>query len=236
MTLDAWDIVRSGDCAAGLQLMLAEYRTEPDASSITELGIGYLWLRQYHAAWKHFHEGMSVYPYTMDVFYEMAGVAKWCSDEQDEAITEWQAGLKSEYTDFAGGALCPLLLFFASAIRQDVVMRQHAKALLTALAAKPRITSWPGPIVRFILGHVDKEGLRQLCISDRPNATDLNLWLANFYIGIYALTQDDAPLFEECMRRTADESRPEWEDKRFFLGAIWNGEFFLARHFVENLI
>ena len=89
-------------------------------SRIMQMGVAYLWLEDYAAAWEHFHAANQRYPKHSAIFHEMAGAAKWCLDEPNDAVNQWLAGLKCAYADSAGGVRCPLLLFTASVTNQGV--------------------------------------------------------------------------------------------------------------------
>ena len=82
--------------------MQANFEDDPDASSIMELGVAYLWLKDYAAAWHHFHSANHRQPLYAANFYGMAGVAKWCMNEPNDAVSQWAMGIRCKYADAAG--------------------------------------------------------------------------------------------------------------------------------------
>src|SRR5213595_3977298 len=92
-----WDLIRAGKTEEGLRLLKNAYGSKPDASHIMELGAAYLWLREYREAWEHFKKAIDTYPRSNSAFFGMAGVAKWCLNDPEEAVKQWRAGLQAEY-------------------------------------------------------------------------------------------------------------------------------------------
>jgi lipoprotein NlpI len=226
-----WDLLRSGEVELGLQEMRDAYLLKPDASQTMRLGVAYLWVESYEAAWAHFKHAIDTYPRTMSSFYGMAGVAKWCLDEPDEAINQWRAGLVAQYTDTAGlGLKLPLLLFFVSVVKPEQASRAEVMKLLEERAGDARAKYWPGPLVKFILGQIDESETRAQCNGRSESETSGHLWLADFYQGIRELEHGKVAKYQESMKRIIDMSLQEWLDEKFFLGRMWSEEYFLARH------
>ena len=117
-------------------------------------------------------------------FYEMAGVAKWCMDANEDAVALWQAGVKSAYADAAGGVRLPILLFVASVLSPESFPRAEAEKLLTARTGGGRI--WPGPLGKYLLGHIDETGLISWCVNRDGSEDFMKRWQADFYLGIRA--------------------------------------------------
>jgi len=109
-------------------------------------------------------------------------------------------------------------------------LRSEAEKLLTKKANHHLIQNWPGPLAEFVLGRIDKESLRCKCQGSDDVETNLNHWLADFYLSLLALSNGDDLTWTELVRKTSDTSRAEWSSHDFFLGCVWNEEFFLARH------
>lgn len=231
MRINPWSLLRSGERNQAIEQLQKEFRTKPDASHAMELGVAYLWLKDYDAAWHHFHQVRQTHARSHARFYGMAGVAKWCLGEQTEAIGEWRAGLKSQYADGAGGVTLPLLLFVATIVNSDLFERSEAERLLTLRAEDPRVRNWPGPIAEFVLGRIDEESLQNRCMVRDESDSLLRLWLMEFYVGVLALDRGDQAKFQAMIRRTGTAVDDDFDSlKKHFLAKLWHEEFFIARH------
>src|SRR4051812_41866 len=98
-----WKIVRAGNEQMAIRMFEDAFAQDPSGSRTMELGLGYLWFKRYDAAWHHFREGLRRPPGTSALYFQMAGVAKWCSGERQLASEEWRRGLTAQYADAAGG-------------------------------------------------------------------------------------------------------------------------------------
>src|SRR5207248_2283306 len=76
-----WALLRAGTNDRALHLLREAYAKESTLSCAMELGVVYLWIGDYEAAWQHFHGFAEAYPNHADSIYGMAGVAKWCLNE-----------------------------------------------------------------------------------------------------------------------------------------------------------
>jgi hypothetical protein len=226
-----WDHIRYGDAEKGLALLKEAYIRDPSASETMELGVAYLWVGSYQVAAEHFQRANQTHSHTMDVFYGMAGAAKWCLNDFSAAVELWHTGLGAQYADFAGGVHLPLLLWVTSVLKPKVFPRTKAENLLKQKVKDTRIKSWPGPIARFILGLIDEATMAAVCVERERETLDRK-WLTQFYRGLIAFNQGNMRPGElkERMRRTADASLPEWSNEQNFLTLPWSEEFFIARH------
>ena len=111
---------------------------EDSSSIIMELGVAYLWLGDYTAAWDHFDAANRKYPKHSAAFYEMAATAKWCMGGfvRSGRAVDWR--LDCDFADAAGGVRCPLQLFFASVVVPGVFSRAEAERLLGAARCAAR--------------------------------------------------------------------------------------------------
>src|SRR3990172_9873043 len=103
MYLNSWDVMRTGATDQALRQLKEDFAEEPNASCIMELGVAYLWLGNYRSAWEHFYDVTLQFPNSISIFYSMAGVAKWCLSEPEEAVKQWRDGLRADFADAAGG-------------------------------------------------------------------------------------------------------------------------------------
>jgi tetratricopeptide (TPR) repeat protein len=177
-----WDHVFGGAVDQGLALMRDCLASKRTPSTPTGLGIAYLWLERYATAWEHYQDAIETYPYTMDGFYKEAGVAKWCLNEPEIAIQQWQLGLRATYTEGAGGVSSALLLFAASILRPEVIARKTAEQFLTkkVQSKSPFAKNWPSHLGKFMLSLIDEEALREACVGVNELDTNSRNWIVPF--------------------------------------------------------
>jgi hypothetical protein len=159
-----WDLLRYGNVDQGLALLLNAYKRVPSASHILELGIAYLWVGDYLAGWEHFQTAIERFPRSTSSFYGMAGIAQWCLNEPSQAVNYWSAGLDTRFADGAGGVQLPLLLLTASIVKPEVFPREEAERILRSKTKNPLLKNWPGPLVEFVLGILDKKTLEEMSV------------------------------------------------------------------------
>ncbi len=216
--------------AEGLRLTREEYAEDPGSgSSAMELGVTLMWHGQYVEAWEHFHSIIETDPRVGDGDYGMAGVAKWCLGEPEEAVSQWQAGLKAPYSRTPFGVYMGLLLFFASVVRPEVFDQNEARSLLREKLADPRSNKWPGTIAKLVLGQISEEELQRSCQSRTSKETDGYVWKTDFYRHVLAYDRMTPLAFADSMRKLTDTEQPQWQENDVFGWRIWCEEFFLAR-------
>lgn len=228
-----WSLLRgtASEQEQGLRIVRQWHAQDPSESHIMELGVAYLWLRRYQSAWEHFHGVIQANPRSGDSDYGMAGVAKWCLGEPNEAVTLWRAGLKAKYARANGlGVRMPMLLFFASVVRPDTCERSSAEQLLLKKTKDIRIKTWPGPIAKMLLGQNNENDLQIQCKGNNDSDTRNRHWLVDFYKIVLQHNQSNISVLKEAMRKLTDTSLPEWSDENIFLTRFWSEEFFLARY------
>lgn len=233
-----WRLLRAGQAEQeeGLRLARQNYAQNPSPSSVMELGVALLWLRRYGEAWEHFCSVISADPRSGDNDYGMAGVAKWCLGEPQEATAKWRAGLKAKYVRAGRPFYLPLLLYFASALRPEVLNPIEAGKLLQETLTHPKIDLWPGPIVKFVLGRINEDEFQRSCQSTNPVETQRRTrpWSAEFYRSLVRRERVTPLEFKDSMRKLVDTSQPEWQEEGVFTSRVWHEEFFLARYESAN--
>ena len=235
MFRDSWNVMRSGAVEQALQQMQTNFDEDPDASSVMELGVAHLWLGNYRVAWEHFDSANKRQPLRIDDFYGMAGVAKWCLDQRDDAVQDWKTGLGCDYAD-VGRFHIPLLLFFASQVAPNVFNKDDALELLSERADQEGISCWPLPLAEFVLGRIDESSLRAQCFDERyEDETMLHHWMSDFYLGVIERAKGNIARCHHLMQKVAAMSWESFDDcERLFLSKLWSEEFFLARHETEQ--
>jgi len=230
--INPWTLLRAGtvEQEAGLRTVQQAYAGQPHPSHAMELGVALLWLRKYASAWEHFRATIDADPARSgDNDYGMAGVAKWCLGEPDEAVAHWRAGLAANYARASGlGVIMPLLLFFASVVKPETFDEGSARKLLLEKTKDLRIRNWPGPVARFVLAEIDE--LQNYCRGVDEEETRDRQWLTEFYKSLIRRSHGTISGFKDSMHKLTDTSQPEWQDEAVLLSRIWNEEYFLARH------
>lgn len=226
-----WESLRNRDPEGSLQELRDAYAREKTPSSVMELGVAYLWVRRFQAAWEHYDAANRNEPKYAAAYYAMAGTAKWCLNEAHESVEQWSAGLDCAYADAAGGVELPLLLFFASVMRPDHIDRAEAEDLVARRANEPRASNWPGPVAQFMSGTIDLNDLRRACsVRNEVDAIGRH-WLTGFYLGVLARRNGDIGAWSVAMRQASETTDDDFNiEKRVFLSKLWNPEFFLARY------
>jgi lipoprotein NlpI len=231
MAENYWDVLRAGDTEQALHKMREAYQKKPTASNAMELGVGYLWVGDYDAAWRHFDGFNRTYPNQLSVTYGMAGVAKWCLNEPEAAVEEWNAGLQCEFADAAGGIKLPLLLYFVSVAKPTVFLRSEAETLVNSRANEARAEMWPGPLAKYVLGWIDQDRLRSECWYKTEATLLMRRFLADFYVAVLKSSSGNWASFVEMAQIATSLSWSDFDiNKRVFFSMIWQEEFFLARH------
>jgi hypothetical protein len=228
---DPWNSLRKGQVRDGLKVLEQNYDRDPTASHIMELGVAYLWTRQYEKARVIFRRSIDEHPRSMSSFYGMAGTVAWCLGDIADAVKQWRNGLGSAYADTNGlGVHLPLLLLLASLLKPGSFESTAALRLLREKSLDQRIQEWPGPIALLMLGELDKTELRTHCSGTDQVDSDDRRWLAAFYRGVLSYRAGKEAALRRAMRRLTDTSDPLWADQEFFLARMWSEEFFLARY------
>jgi hypothetical protein len=218
----------------GLDLAQKAYLERQNGSRTMQLGIAYLWLRKYDAAFEHFNKAIHIRLIAGDVFFGMAGVAKWCLGKPNDAVSLWSDGLSVRYARSNGLAIrMPLLLFYASVVRPGIYKTESAQNLLEEKLLDRRINVWPGPIAKRILGRIDRDELRIQVRAEQDGIICNRLWLAEFYELLIQFQKIEGQTRRDSLRDWCDISKPEWSNEKVFLNRVWCEEYFLARHEVE---
>ncbi len=232
MTKTRWELMLTGQSDKALRLMRDAYDGRSGASETIDLGVAYLWLGDYAAAWEHFNAANERRPGYMDIYYQMAGAAKWCLNARNEAVEQWIAGCDCDTTDFARGISSPLLIFAASLIAPETFARSEAEKLLAVRANEKWVRNWPGPIAEYALARIDEAGLRHKCVGINALDTAHRNWCADFYVGVLEKAAGNVSAFIEAMRRLTSTS-PKYlgpgKNVIDLSDKVRHAEFFLAR-------
>jgi hypothetical protein len=146
------EMLGRGYKSEGLAIADANFRVSQEVGDTRILGFTNLLLENYSTASEICLHAIKNQRWTSEVYFEIAGIAKWCMGKPTVAVEHWKAGMKAQYGDAAGAARVRLLLFAASILRPDVMSQSQARRLLEKKRNHRRINNWPGPLVRLCLG------------------------------------------------------------------------------------
>ncbi|HEX3654801.1 MAG TPA: hypothetical protein VHV55_03295 [Pirellulales bacterium] len=234
-----WELVQSKQYEAAVSEYSRLYQETGTKLDLHNRGLAYLLVKNYEAGLADFqHSIRSGDPRHRSGFeYTYAGIAFWCTNRTNEAVSMWRAGLSAPYTDAAGGVEIPALLLYAGCRLKDQALRKEAMQLLKKLWSKhlrrqkkkqdrsgpthndlvhPGLVAWPGAIVPFLLGEIDQAQLR-LLVEHAGNEILKQRWqcAADFYVGLRAACEGDLPGFRDNMKSCAERQRCELEHESY---------------------
>ena len=122
-----------------------------------------------------------------DVDYIFLGVTYWMMGKRSDAVTVWMDGEEAKYTDLAGGVEIPLLEYYAAMRLRDSTLEERSTV---ALRGKYSRGPWPFPLVGYILGEVDANGVLG-AVSSIPALKAKQICQASFYFGVRKLRESD---------------------------------------------
>lgn len=220
----AWDLIKTKQYEAAVREYGRLYREQGSEGHLHNRGLAYLLMGDYVAASGDFQHSIQTGDPRRRGTHEhiFAGVSSWYLDRPDEAVSIWRAGLSAPYADAAGGVQIPALLLYAGcrlrspALEQEALQllkkhwrdhlrrqkrRQERSARTHADFVHPGLVAWPGAIVPFLLGEVDRTQLQ--AAVDHAGSEVLKQrcqCAADFYVGLHAARGCDLATFHDRMR------------------------------------
>jgi hypothetical protein len=237
--MEMWELLRQGRLEEAIRVTRDEYAKDLKNPSLAiRLGVGYLWLRDWETAWKHFSDFTEGYPSTTDFAFKYAGAAKWCAGDRAAAVAEWKQGIDVDYADMGGGITIPLHLYFAAAVKPDLMpMGEAVELLQLRLQAKPH-NGWPGYLAKLVLGEISyesaitqsKSDVSHLWGDERRQAEESAKQQIGFWWGVKLLTAGDVAGYLAAMRTYGDISWDDFDANREMqIEKLRSSEYFLAR-------
>lgn len=233
---DPWNLLQSGDAAQGLAVLRQRHAKIPSPSHIMELGVAYMWVRDYAAALKHFQYSIRTDRRASEYYYRFAGAAAWCLGSYSSAVESWHAGLDARYANAGVCIRSAMVLLLTSILRPVLFSRKEAEDILLQKAKDPRLAFWPGTLGQFIAGQIDAATLEESWVGNlsrtvrgvMPHAR----WLTGFYKVVLEFGDGRLSLgdLRRAMKAMVEISQPEWYEHLNFVHLLWNEEFFIARH------
>lgn len=203
--MDPWRFVEMGWYEQAIKLYTRRYIEDGKVPHLTNRGIVYLLQEDYDAALADFQHVLDMeeprFVGTTDYF--LLGICYWCLNQPAGAVAAWQQSLTAPYTDAAGGVEAPALLLYAALRLDDRALRKEAVGLLRKRARR-KLTTWPGPIVPFLLGQMaPEEFAREASVLSNDILRARHLCQADFYVALKALSAGDRDAYEAGMIRCA---------------------------------
>jgi lipoprotein NlpI len=107
--------------------------------------------------------------------------------------------------------------------REIAARRAHAPTSLAQSAKPLDMSRWPAPIIRLYLGDMTADAVLADAAKSDPDARDLHLCEARFYIAELSLLRDAKAEATDLFRRVVNECRRavvEWESAKAELAAL----------------
>lgn len=118
------------------------------------------------------------------------GIAYWLCDRKDIALKIWQKGMKSKYTDAAGGIELQIFIFFASIKMNDDNLKEKVFKKIQNLVKSKGTQNYPGILGRYLLNEITEEVLF-VSVSNIPVLKERQLCQINFTIAVKKLETRD---------------------------------------------
>jgi tetratricopeptide (TPR) repeat protein len=187
---DVWELVKSGDYDRAVRAADEEFKQTSSVLALRNKVFALLQLRRYDDAANLCSDIIELRQGENDADFIFLGVSYWLRGRVDPAIASWRAASNTKYTDAAGGVGLWLLLFFAAIKLNDSSLRQESEARLSAFCKESEIDNWPGPIARYVLGHIGETELLS-ATSSQPILKSKQLCQSEFYIGVLAMANNN---------------------------------------------
>jgi hypothetical protein len=237
--MDIWELLRQARCEEALRVAKDAYeRDETSAREAINLGVCYLWVQNWKAAYEHFRHFTAIRASTVDVAFKFAGVAKWCDGDREAAVAEWKQGIDVDFADMGGGITILLHLYFAAAVEPDLMSMDAVVELLQSrLQAKPH-DGWPGYLAKLLLGEVtcenamaqSKNDVSHLWGEERRQAEESAEQQIGFWWGVKLLTGEDVAGFVTAMKNYGELSWIDFDTNREqLINKLRSSELYLAR-------
>jgi hypothetical protein len=114
---------------------------------------------------------------------ELAGAARWLSGEREAAVERWVSALNAAYEGPASHLKPPALLIYAGTRMGDERFVLRGTRLL-AKSWKPKVGRiWPGPVIGYLLGHVEEQRFLEEGYDD-PDLEARRLASAHFWVAL----------------------------------------------------
>ena len=226
-----------------LRQIRAAFAGKQSLANALQLGLAYLWLEDYNAAWEHFDD--------RNRHYDNLNRGR----PNSTIFTNWRALRSGAWTNTptrllngGGDANAATRISRAGSHRPSYFSLPLSWTPPRARATSPKDFSdkrskswrykyWPSPVTDYVLGRIDEDRLQDEC-SRKNNERGMLAarWEIGFYGGIVALSQGNISRYKKLIREASVTSDDNFDptSKRYVID-IWKPEFFLARHLAAGI-
>ncbi|WP_035301892.1 hypothetical protein [Clostridium sp. DL-VIII] len=206
-----WDLSQQKDFYGIYKKADEEYAETKSESSLRYKAGALLHLKKYQDVLDNATELIKISNGRTDTEYIWAGIANWFLGNYADAVEILKKGLKTKYTDAAGGVEIPALLYYIAVRSNDKKLEKEAIALLKKRCKSKVSLNYPGFIAGYILDRIDDNELLNSYASFKELKRRI-LCKAYFYIAVRNLKNGDEEMFYENLKKCIEnESYLEYE-------------------------
>jgi lipoprotein NlpI len=210
----SWDLIELKKFKEACIKADEEYKSTNSVFHLRNKAIALLNLMKYDEVFNIASEIIKITNGKNDSDYIMAGIACWLQGKQKEAVDIWRDGLKTQYTDAAGGIEIPALMYYASVVSGDTNLEKEAISLLKKKYKSKAVANFPGSIAGYLLGKLSEPDLLN-SYSSLPNLKTRILCKSYFYIAAsYLKLNDKNSYYKNLEKCTANQT---YLEKEYFL-------------------
>ena len=210
----------------------------PGASEAMELGVSWLWMRDYMRAKCHFEHFASTDRYRTDIIFAMLGTSWWLLGEPVKAVEHWIAGLDVDYAGCNGlGLDNGMLIYFAGVFQNDTSLCDQSRKVLEKRLRDSRAKHWPGPLAKVLIGTVKASEVEVGEFDQKYGDASVHAAQKHFWIGVKAFEKREFDEWEAHFRMAGNLSWVDYDlNADSFFSRLWGPEYFLARFEIDKLL
>lgn len=201
-TISYLDLLKQKKFEEAFRLAEKDYVNNHSEYNLRNRASTLLCLKDYNAALVDYEEAQRISGGNSDSDYLSIGLISWIQNNRSGAIETWKAGLKTQYTDAAGGVRVPSFLFFASVITSDVRLEKEAIQYLRRRWKSNASINWPGAIAGYLLQAITDEDL----LKSAEQISELRtrfLCQAYFYLAVNRIRENDSQGYLHFLKKCA---------------------------------
>jgi len=214
--LSCWDLIEKGEYYEAIKVADDEYAKTSSSLSLRNKIFAFLITKRFDDVIATCDYLISKESGESESDFKFKGTALWNQNKWQEAIATWKIGVNSKFTDSAGGAEVPLLLYFAAVKTNDVLLKEKAIKSLKKVVKSSKSKNWPGPIGALILKNIDENTLLSY-VSTQPSLRAKQLCQANFYIAIQNLENGNIDRANQLIYDILHLAKPAMQKPEFYL-------------------
>lgn len=216
-----WDLSQQKDFYGIYKKANEEYAETKSESSLRYKTGASLHLKRYQDVLENATELIKISNGRTDTEYIWAGIANWFLGNYADAVEILKKGLKTKYTDAAGGVEIPALLYYVAIRSNDKKLEKEAITLLKKRCKSKVSLNYPGSIAGYILDRISDDELLNSYASFKELKTRI-LCKAYFYIAVKNLKNGNEEMFYENLKNCIEN------------GSYLENEYFIAIGEIDN--